>query len=440
MGRFGPSRSIDAPFFALIAAARMTSTLVLHNALLFDSASGSLRAGATVTVDGDRISAVGDGAPRAGARAFDLGGRTLLPGLIDAHVHTTATMPDFFRLSLQPQSLVAAQSKDILEAMLMRGFTTVRDAGGADSGLVQAVERGHFIGPRMFIAGRAITQTGGHGDVRPAHFQGRFGMGCISCGSAGLLGSIADGVSEVRRAVREELRNGAHQIKVMAGGGVASPSDPLDGTQYSIEEMTAIVEEARAARTYVMAHAYTPESIGRAIRCGVRTIEHGNLLDAETAALMAEHGAFLVPTLATYDALHRNAARLGWSDEMIGKLELVRNQGVEAIRLARAAGVRIGYGTDLLGEMHADQSLEFTLRAPAMPAAEILRSATAVNAELLGKTGELGVIAPGALADLVVVDGDPLQDLTLLQHEGRHLPLIIKAGKIFKDTLGLRVA
>ncbi len=419
----------------------MTSTLILHNANLFDSASGCLRAKATVTVEGGRISAVAYGStPALGARAFDLGGRTLLPGLIDAHVHVTATMPDFFRLSLQPQSLVAAQSKEILEAMLMRGFTTVRDAGGADSGLVQAVERGHFIGPRLFIAGRAITQTGGHGDARPAYFQGRGGMGCVSCGAAGLLGSIADGVSEVRRAAREELRNGAHQIKVMAGGGVASPSDPLDGTQYSIDEMTAIVEEARAARTYVMAHAYTPESISRAIRCGVRSIEHGNLLDAETAALMAEHGAYLVPTLATYDALHRNAGRLGWSDEMMRKLELVRTQGVEAIRLARAAGVSIGYGTDLLGEMHADQSLEFTLRAPAMPAAEILRSATAVNAELLGQTGKLGVVAPGALADLVVVDGDPLQDLTLLQQQGRHLPLIIKAGKIFKDTLGIGAA
>lgn len=417
----------------------MTSPIVFHNASLFDSASGELRPRATVTIEGEQIVDVGFGnVPRADARAIDLAGRTLLPGLIDGHVHVTATIPDFFRLALLPQSLIAAQAKDILAGMLMRGFTTVRDAGGADTGLVQAVERGHFIGPRLFIAGRAITQTGGHGDSRPAFFQGN--SGCICCGAAGMVGSIADGVGEVRRAVREELRNGAHHVKVMAGGGIASPSDPLDGTQYSEEELTAIVQEARAARTYVMAHAYTPESISRAIRCGVRSIEHGNLLDADTAALMAEHGAFLVPTLATYDALHRNAERLGWSSQMMAKLELVRSQGVEAIRIARAANVKIGYGTDLLGEMHADQALEFTLRAPAMPAAEILRSATSVNAEMIGQAGKLGVIAPGACADLVVVNGNPLADLTLLQEQGRHLPLIMKAGKLFKDELGAAAA
>ena len=417
----------------------MTSPIVFHNATLFDSASGELRPDATVTVDGEEIVDVGFGAGRrSDARAVDLAGRTLLPGLIDAHVHVTATIPDFFRLSLLPQTLIAAQAKDILAGMLMRGFTTVRDAGGADAGLVQAVERGHFIGPRLFIAGRAITQTGGHGDSRPAFFQGN--SGCICCGAAGMLGSIADGVSAVRRAVREELRNGAHHVKVMAGGGVASPSDPLDGTQYSEEEMTAIVQEARAARTYVMAHAYTPESISRAIRCGVRSIEHGNLLDADTAQLMAKHGAYLVPTLATYDALYRNGERLGWSKQMMAKLELVRSQGVDAIRIARAAKVKIGYGTDLLGEMHADQSLEFTLRAPAMPAAEILRSATFINAELIGQAGRLGVIAAGAAADLVVVDGNPLEDLSLLQSQGRHLPLIMKAGRLYKNDLGALAA
>ncbi|MGE5199418.1 MAG: amidohydrolase family protein, partial [Rhodospirillaceae bacterium] len=409
-------------------------SLVLRNATLFDSVGGTLRPATSVVVEGDLVvEVVAGGRAPAGDRTIDLGGRTLLPGLIDAHVHVAATIPDFFRLTLLPQTLIAAQAKDILAGMLMRGFTTVRDAGGADAGLVQAVERGHFDGPRLFIAGRAITQTGGHGDSRPAFFPAR--RGCVCCGAAGMLGSVADGVGEVRRAVREELRNGAHHIKVMAGGGVASPSDPLEGTQYSMEEMTAIVEEARAARTYVMAHAYSPESIIRAVKCGVRSIEHGNLLDDEAAREMANRGAYLVPTLATYDSLHRNAARLGWSGEMMAKLEQVRTQGVDAIRTARAAGVRIGFGTDLLGEMHADESLEFLLRAPAMPAAEILRSATAVNAELMGQSGRLGVVAPGALADLVAVDGNPLDDLALLQDQGRHLPLIMKAGKLYKNAL-----
>jgi len=412
----------------------MGSSLSFRNATLFDSTDGTLKPGATVTVEGERIVRVEFGASvPATAGAIDLRGRSLLPGLIDAHVHVTATIPDFFRLSLQPQSLTTAQAKDILRAMLMRGFTTVRDAAGADAGLVAAVARGHFEGPRLFIAGRAISQTGGHGDVRPAFFQGQ--SGCPCCGAVGMLGSVADGVGGVRRAVREELRNGAHHIKVMAGGGVASPSDPLEGTQYSLQEMTAIVEEARAARTYVMAHAYSPDAITRAVRCGVRSIEHGNLLDEASAAVMAELGSYLVPTLATYDALHRHGARLGWSADMMAKLELVRTQGVEAIRVARAAGVKIGFGTDLLGEMHADQSLEFTLRAPAMPAAEILRSATAVNAELMGQAGLLGVIAAGAIADLIVVDGDPLADLTLLQGQGRHMPLIMKAGRICKNEI-----
>jgi len=415
----------------------MDSRLVILNATLFDSVNGALRPGACVTIDQDRIADVSFTSAGAGDwRVVDLAGRILLPGLIDAHVHVTATIPDLFRLSMLPQSLITAQAKDILLSMLMRGFTTVRDASGADAGLVQAIELGHFIGPRLFIAGRAITQTGGHGDTRPAFFRGA-GQ-CACCGAMGRFGKVADGVGEVRRAVREELRNGAHHVKVMAGGGVASPSDPLEGTQYSVEEMTAIVEEARAARTYVMAHAYSPEAIARAVRCGVRTIEHGNLIDEETAKVMAEYGAYLVPTLATYDSLSRGGTNLGWNADMLAKLEKVSRQGVDAIRIARSAGVKIGFGTDLLGDMHADQSNAFTLQAEAMPAAEVLRSATFVNAEMMGQAGKLGVVAPGACADLVVVDGNPLEDLTLLQHQGKHLPLILKAGVLLKNELAVR--
>ncbi|MGI8894256.1 MAG: amidohydrolase family protein, partial [Casimicrobiaceae bacterium] len=203
-------------------------------------------------------------------------------------------------------------------------------------------------------------------------------------------------------------------------------------------EMTAIVEEARAARTYVMAHAYAPDAIMRAVHCGVRTIEHGNLIDEHAAKVMAENGAYLVPTLATYDSLSRHAASLGWNADMMAKLEQVGRKGIDAIRIARSAGVKIGFGTDLLGEMHADQSNEFMLQAEAMPAADVLRSATFINAEMMGQAGKLGVIAPGACADLIVVDGNPLEDLTLLQHQGQHLPLIMKAGVLHKNELAVR--
>ena len=408
------------------------SRIVFRNARLFDGLQRGLQPASTVVVEDGSIDAVEPGdLPVDDAQVFDLAGRTLMPGLIDAHVHVTATIPDFFKLSMLPQSLVTAQSKDVLAGMLDRGFTTVRDAGGADAGLVQAVEQGIFAGPRLFIAGRALTQTGGHGDTRPAFFQN---VGCACCGAVGILGHIADGVGAVRRAAREELRNGAHQIKVMAGGGISSPNDPLEGTQYSIEELTAIVQEAEAARTYVMAHAYSPAAIERAVRCGVRSIEHGNLLDEASARLMAESGTFLVPTLATYAAIAANADRLGWSKAMKEKTDRVKHQGIEALRIARAAGVKIALGTDLLGDMHASQSDEFTLRLPAMPADEIVWSATAVNAELLGQSGRLGCIAPGAHADLLVIDGDPLTDISLLQQPER-VPVVMKQGTFHRCTL-----
>ncbi len=409
------------------------SRIAFVRATVFDSSDGSLRQGATVVVEGERFADVLFDATRVDdAQVVDLAGRTVLPGLIDAHVHVTAAIPDFLKLSMTSPTLIAAQSKDIMEAMLARGFTTVRDAAGADHGLVEAVERGHFRGPRLLIAGQAISQTGGHGDPRPI---GSRALMC-SCAGLGLLGSIADGVPEVRRAAREQLRNGANQIKVMAGGGISSPTDPLEGTQYSLDELQAICEEAEAANTYVMAHAYHPKAIVRAVRSGVRSIEHGNLLDEASAREMARHGAWLVPTLATYDSLAREGAKLGWPEQMRVKLARVREKGVESLRIARAEGVPIGFGTDLLGHMHDDQSNEFALRLPAMPAAEVLRSATAINARLLGREGELGVIAQGAIADLVVVDGDPVADIGLLAGQGERMPVVMKAGRFVRNRLG----
>jgi imidazolonepropionase-like amidohydrolase len=406
--------------------------IAFTRAALFDSPTGSLKPHATVVVeDGTVADVLFDSTRIDDARVIDLSGRSLLPGLIDAHVHVTATSHDFLRLSITPPSLVTAQAKDILERMLERGYTTVRDAAGADRGLVEAVERGLLQGPRLFIAGQAISQTGGHGDIRPA---GAMQLMC-PCAGLGLLGVVADGVGPVRRAAREQIRNGANQIKIMAGGGVSSPADPIDGTQFSVEELRALCEEAEAANLYAMAHAYSPRSIVRAVQAGVRSIEHGNLLDEASAREMARHGAWLVATLATYDSLSREGASLGWPAAMLEKLGRVKEQGVESLRIAKAAGVAIGFGTDLLGHMHDDQSNEFSLRLPAMTAAEILQSATLVNARLLGQEGRLGVIARGAIADLVVVDGDPTQDLTLLQSQGVFMPVVMKAGRFVRNRL-----
>ena len=355
----------------------------------------------------------------------------MLPGLIDAHAHVTAVSHDMLRLAAQPPSLITAQATDVLEGMLMRGFTTVRDACGADFGLQEAVERGLFAGPRLFIAGWPITQTGGHADIRP---QGAREIYC-TCAGLGHFGVVTDGVGEVRKAVREQVRNGANQIKVMVGGGVASPTDPIDGTQYSVEELRVVCEEAEAANLYVMAHAYSPRAVTRAVRAGVRSIEHGNLIDEATARVMKQEGAWLVPTLSTYAALGDEGQRLGWSDAMLRKLERVRDQGVEAIRIAKACGVPIAFGTDLLGAMHERQSEEFALREAALSPVEILQSATSSAARMMGQEGQLGQIVRGAWADLLIVDGDPTHDLSCLRNPCSGLRLIMKAGKVFLDAL-----
>ena len=221
----------------------------------------------------------------------------------------------------------------------------------------------------------------------------------------------------------------------MASGGVASPSDPVWNLQYSEEEIRAIVWEAQSWRTYVMAHAYTPESIGRCVTYGVRSIEHANLIDEATAKLCAEKNAFVVPTLATYDALQRYGRDLGMPEVSMAKLKDVQSAGRRSLEILTNAGVKIGFGSDLLGAMQSHQSDEFSIRAEVLPAADILISATSGNAELLNASGELGVVAAGAKADLLVVEGNPLEDLSLLQNQGAHLAAIMKGGVFMKDEL-----
>ena len=398
---------------------------ILRNARIFDSISGRVGEAAVIIVDEGKISAVlPEGAPVPAGESIDLGGRVVLPGLIDCHVHVMAVHHDVWQLSMQPPSYITAQARHVLEGMLDRGFTTVRDAAGADYGVQLAIERGFLRGPRLFFAGAPLSQTGGHADIRPRGVQEFI----CTCAGLGLFPALADGVPEVRRAVREQLRSGANQIKIMAGGGVASPTDPIDGTQYSLEELTAACEEASAANTYVMAHAYSPRSITRAVQCGVRSIEHGNLLDEDSAKVMKAHGAYLVPTLATYAVLGDEGKRLMWSPEQLVKLDRVKDAGTQAIAIAKAHGVPIAFGTDLLGAMHPQQSIEWRLRSGVQTAGEILQSATSVAAKLLNQEGKLGVIAPGAHADLVVVNADPTKDITVMCDPATALAGVMKAG------------
>jgi imidazolonepropionase-like amidohydrolase len=412
----------------------MTQRQVVRNAQVFDSAAGCLRPHSQIVIEGQRILAVTSEPVQVDdAVVIDAGGRVVLPGLIDAHVHVVAASHDLVGLALQPASLVSAQSSKIMRDMLMRGFTTVRDAAGADFGLQEAVEQGLFEGPRLFIAGHPISQTGGHADMRPKGVHSRE-MFC-ACAGLGLVGAIADGVGEVRRAVREQVRNGANQIKIMAGGGVSSPTDPIDGTQFSIEELRAACEEAEAANLYAMAHAYSPRAVTRAVQAGVRSIEHGNLIDQATARVMKAHGAYLVPTLSTYVALAEEGQRLGWSPAMLDKLKTVHARGIEAVAIARAEGVPVVFGTDLLGHMHQRQSGEFGLRLAAMSPVEALQSATWVAAQLMRQEGQIGQLVQGAWADLLIVDGDPTASLDMLAEPEKGLRLIMQAGRVVLNRL-----
>jgi len=409
------------------------TALLFRDARLVDGLSDEPIDGAAVLVVDGRIAEIGSpslAAPGlADLRVVDLAGCTLMPGLIDAHVHPTATeiIEDFQRP--MPTTLRALVAKHRLEAMLQRGFTTVRDAGGCDVGLRQATERGLIDGPRLFVAGKALSQTGGHGDERTVN-DGDPPDGAYP----GEFARIADGVEGVRLAARQELRRGADQIKICASGGVMSATDPVDMTQYSEDEIRAIVEEAASRRTYVMAHAYGADAIARAVGCGVRSIEHGNLIDAEAAAAVAARDAFVVPTMVAYEGLDRHGREAGVDAGRLAKNDEVRQAGLGAFAVLRAAGARVGFGTDLLGVLDEMQPLEFSIRSEVESAADIVRSATAVNADLLRRP-DLGRIAVGATADLIVVDGDPLADVSVLARPTVTLRMVVIEGHVRMDRL-----
>lgn len=406
----------------------MNGSMTIRHAAVIDPETETVAEDTRVRVeDGVIVVVAGDHGGPVASGEIDASGLYAVPGLIDCHVHVTACGADEHALTMEAPSYVTAHAAVELRAMLRRGFTTVRDMAGADHGLARAVAEGVLAGPRLFTCGKALSQTGGHGDLR---LPGQIPYDAHPWTPG--LGRVADGVTEVRRAVRDELRRGADHIKLMLSGGCSSLTDRIGSTQYSEEEIRAAVEEARAAGVYCGAHAYTAAAVERALRLGVRTIEHGNLIDASVVPLFLDRDVYLVPTLVTYAALAEDGPLHGLAPESHAKVFEVLDGGLRALELADRAGVAIALGTDLLGPMRARQSEEFRIRARVQSPGAVLRSATTVAALLLGQKGRLGVIAPGAHGDLLLTRHDPLTDITRLAEPYEEIAMVVRAGTVVR--------
>jgi imidazolonepropionase-like amidohydrolase len=410
------------------------ATTILRNCTVFDGFADEAVPGQDILIVDDRIEAVSDRrVTAAGATVVDVGGRTVLPGLIDAHVHVFAISLAASRNETVPLTLMTARAVPRIRAMLDRGFTTVRDVGGGDVGIRDAVAQGWIQGPRLFVGGPGLTQTGGHGDHR-RRTDSRTDID-YNANAFIFVSRLVDGPDEMRRVVRDELRKGADHIKVMANGGVGSPSDALENVQFTQEELRVCVAEARAKGKYVVAHTYSCEAIRHALEAGVRTVEHANFIDHPTARLAVERDAYVVPTLVCYEVTAEHGDRLGLTPYVMEKLAAVNRAGLQMLDVCLSAGARMGFGTDLMGEMEYAQSQEFAIRGRVQRPVDVIRSATSVNAEILQQAGRLGCIRPGALADVIVCEGDPLKDVSLLSRPDETLSMIMQGGRLHRNAL-----
>jgi len=418
-------------------------TMLFRNVRVYPGHGDSLLAAQDVALDGTTISAMSSHDPSSpsdqAATTIDGGGRTLMPGLIDAHWHAAFTSVDpFTALTADPFYLMLVAGEQAT-ATVMRGFTTVRDCGGPTFGLKRAIDEGVIVGPRIYPAGAMITQTAGHGDFRfPTEIPRDPCGGLAHIEKIGAV-AIADGVDQVLRVSREQLMLGASHLKMMAGGGVSSSYDPLDVTQYTEAELRAGVEAAENWGTYVMVHAYTPRSIQQALRAGVRSIEHGHLVDEETVAMMGDAGAWwcMQPFLDDEDAPPVPPELRGKYLEMVAGTET-------AYQLAIKHDAKLAWGTDTLfsAELATKQGKQLAKMTRWFTPAEVLTMATSTNAALLQLSGPrnpypgtLGRIEEGAIADLLLVDGDPLTDLDLIANPDNTLKVIVKDGAVVKNTL-----
>ncbi|WP_444614989.1 MULTISPECIES: amidohydrolase family protein [unclassified Corynebacterium] len=410
--------------------AAMTTTL-FRNAAVLNVHLGEIRPDKSVIVEDGLIREVGPSNEVRVTdpdRVIDVKGRTLMPGLVDGHVHVYFQSFDTPELLRWRPSYLVAKAARSLSDMLQRGFTTVRDTGGADFALAQAVDEGVLDGPRLIFGGLALTQTGGHGDGRSRNEVNP--TGCSRCPTIAL---VADGVDEVRKGTREILRTGAHHVKLMLSGGVTSPTDSISSTQYSDEEIA--VAEASSQGAYVTGHTYLAGAISNALRIGLKCIEHGNLIDETTVKDFIRYDAFLVPTLVTYNTMDRLGPSMGLSAESHAKNSQVLESGLSALEMAHAEGVKLVYGSDLIGGQQVHQLEEFAIRREVQPAIDVIRAATTTAAELVGLEGRIGVVGPEAYADLIIVDGDPLKDISVLTDPDRYLSMVMKGGVVYRDRL-----
>ena len=412
---------------------RPSTRTVIRRATVLDTAAMSYSEDQTVVIEDGMIVEVSDSTTGEADIEIDAAGRFVLPGLIDGHVHFRLATLDFRALAQWSEVQFGIAMARLAAATVERGFTTVRDLGGEVNGLIRAIESGSTTGPRIVRAGMMLTQTGGHGDVRSGEIE------VASCGcvlDSNVMSIVADGCDAVRKAARHLLRDGSDFLKIHVSGGVASPSDPLESVQYTPEEIRTVVTEANHRNTYVAAHAYTPDAIAMAAREGVHSIEHGNLMDADTARLLADTGTVVVPTLVTYQAMNDIGEQLGLPRANLEKNRIVLESGLASLELACDAGVTLGFGTDLIGEAQPRQNEELAIRANVQPAADVLRSMWTVNAQLCHLEGRIGVIAPGAHGDVVISDVDPLDDLTAFARHETALTHVIQHGNVMVDRSG----